>query len=664
MGLAPRDPAGAAPLQRRAATAQAAPPRSPVAEGPVEDWMAVALRPDLHQTPILRKSMNEIGYAAADAAPAPVTSSGQAMPARVQARMESALGADFSAVRIHQGPEAQAMGALAYTQGSSIHFAPGQYDPGSQRGQELLGHELAHVVQQSEGRVQATAQAKGQAINDDASLEREADQLGAAAASFGHEDGNEAAAAPRAASRGNGPAPSIAQRVVQRYIDPAVTAPLGVGAPTQQQFYDLYFQAVKPDLDKVLARLPDDRQGERIRRALEDARLAFFNSMQTVDGRYGGALRDVAAPLQALNTLVTRVNQDLRTTEAFTVAEPGRVKLGTEFTFTRTDLHELDIGEKNEAMRAAMDIIASWRVSREAKESAPHVKTKAPFARKFEYHIPELGRSWWWILDIDAGCIETQTDPISTQEIKDSRISRIIAEDIFEQARSLGLSTDKDIGGGHLSLDRATTFGEDPRALRNFLVLYTNQIDLWSKMDNDFVNAPFIQELPVELRQEFANVIQEFDTAYNGPAHQSWTIDRLVDELEERVFTFIRTTEQIGGSVHYQAINVEHMNDEDESKRRIEMRRFRAQTDLTDLLYNHMQALEGLIEQSRETTLVPLAPMSNDRINADKIQEKGLVDTAKIKELQKELRQHGKLSQPKQKQLTQAEARTNLLDRP
>jgi hypothetical protein len=181
MGLPSRS-ADAAPRQRKPAPAPATPARSQAAEGPVEDWMAVAMRPDLHQAPILRKSMNEIGYAGADVPAAAAASSGQRMPAPVQAKMEHAFGADFSGVRIHQGPEAQSMGALAYTQGAAIHFAPGQYDPGSQRGQELLGHELTHVVQQSQGRVRAPAQAKGQSINDDVALEQEADQLGARAA--------------------------------------------------------------------------------------------------------------------------------------------------------------------------------------------------------------------------------------------------------------------------------------------------------------------------------------------------------------------------------------------------------------------------------------------------------------------------------------------------
>ncbi len=107
---------------------------------------------------------------------------GAEMPGDVRGKMEAAFGADFSSVRIHEGPQVEAMGALAYTQGTDLHFAPGQYQPGSQHGQELLGHELAHVVQQSQGRVRATTQAKGVDINDDAALEREADEMGARAA--------------------------------------------------------------------------------------------------------------------------------------------------------------------------------------------------------------------------------------------------------------------------------------------------------------------------------------------------------------------------------------------------------------------------------------------------------------------------------------------------
>ncbi|MFN6945977.1 MAG: DUF4157 domain-containing protein, partial [Cytophagaceae bacterium] len=100
----------------------------------------------------------------------------------VQAKMESSFGADFSNVNIHVGEQASSVGALAYAQGNDIHFAPGQYNPETQSGQELLGHELTHVVQQRQGRVQATTQAKGLAVNDDPALEHEADVMGKKAA--------------------------------------------------------------------------------------------------------------------------------------------------------------------------------------------------------------------------------------------------------------------------------------------------------------------------------------------------------------------------------------------------------------------------------------------------------------------------------------------------
>ncbi len=65
--------------------------------------------------------------------------------------------------------------------GQDLHFAPGKYSPASSHGQELIGHELAHVVQQRAGRV-AVPQGKGAPINADPALEAEADQLGKKAA--------------------------------------------------------------------------------------------------------------------------------------------------------------------------------------------------------------------------------------------------------------------------------------------------------------------------------------------------------------------------------------------------------------------------------------------------------------------------------------------------
>ncbi|HYJ84961.1 MAG TPA: DUF4157 domain-containing protein [Pyrinomonadaceae bacterium] len=108
-------------------------------------------------------------------------SGGLPMPDDVRAKMETAFGADFSDVRVHIGREASSLGAIAYTWGTNIHFAPGQYNPHTLQGQKLLGHELWHVVQQKHGRVKNPF-GGGVAVVQDHALEAEADRMGIKAA--------------------------------------------------------------------------------------------------------------------------------------------------------------------------------------------------------------------------------------------------------------------------------------------------------------------------------------------------------------------------------------------------------------------------------------------------------------------------------------------------
>ena len=78
--------------------------------------------------------------------------SGEAIPDVNRDLFESSMGRDFSGVKIHTGQESdnlnQELGARAFTKGNDIFFREGEYNPGSSGGQELLAHELTHVVQQ------------------------------------------------------------------------------------------------------------------------------------------------------------------------------------------------------------------------------------------------------------------------------------------------------------------------------------------------------------------------------------------------------------------------------------------------------------------------------------------------------------------------------------
>ena len=71
-----------------------------------------------------------------------------------RAKVEPAMGADFSEVKVHTSSEAdklsKAIQAKAFTTGKDIFFRQGEYEPGSKGGQELLAHELTHVVQQND----------------------------------------------------------------------------------------------------------------------------------------------------------------------------------------------------------------------------------------------------------------------------------------------------------------------------------------------------------------------------------------------------------------------------------------------------------------------------------------------------------------------------------
>ncbi len=97
------------------------------------------------------------------------------LPDRLKTGIEHLSGYSMDDVKVHYNSSKPAgLNAHAYAQGTDIHLAPGQ--------EKHLAHEAWHVVQQKQGRVKPTMQMKGNLnVNDDKSLEREADVMGAKA---------------------------------------------------------------------------------------------------------------------------------------------------------------------------------------------------------------------------------------------------------------------------------------------------------------------------------------------------------------------------------------------------------------------------------------------------------------------------------------------------
>jgi hypothetical protein len=95
------------------------------------------------------------------------------LPDQLKTGIENLSGHSMDDVKVHYNSDKPAqLNAHAYAQGTEIHLASGQ--------EKHLPHEAWHVVQQKEGRVKPTLQMKGKVnVNDDKTLEKEADVMGA-----------------------------------------------------------------------------------------------------------------------------------------------------------------------------------------------------------------------------------------------------------------------------------------------------------------------------------------------------------------------------------------------------------------------------------------------------------------------------------------------------
>ncbi|WP_340067229.1 DUF4157 domain-containing protein [Ascidiimonas aurantiaca] len=97
------------------------------------------------------------------------------LPDTLKTGIETLSGHRMDDVKVHyNSSKPSQLQAHAYAQGTQIHLASGQ--------EKHLPHEAWHVVQQKQGRVKPTAQLQGKVpVNDDVSLEKEADVMWARA---------------------------------------------------------------------------------------------------------------------------------------------------------------------------------------------------------------------------------------------------------------------------------------------------------------------------------------------------------------------------------------------------------------------------------------------------------------------------------------------------
>ena len=104
------------------------------------------------------------------------------LPDNLKSGMEQLSGQSLDHVKVHyNSSKPAAVQAHAYAQGGEIHLGSGQ--------DKHLPHELGHVVQQMEGRVQPTTSVAGLSVNDNPGLETEATQMGERALQMKEKEG-------------------------------------------------------------------------------------------------------------------------------------------------------------------------------------------------------------------------------------------------------------------------------------------------------------------------------------------------------------------------------------------------------------------------------------------------------------------------------------------
>ncbi|WP_223182564.1 MULTISPECIES: DUF4157 domain-containing protein [unclassified Streptomyces] len=119
--------------------------------------------PEAESTPVQRSTVHDV-----------LRAPGRPLDDGTRTDMEARLGADFSDVRVHDGPAAKnsaaEVGARAYTSGSHVVIGEGGGD------RHTLAHELTHVIQQRQGPVAGSDNGDGLRVSDPSDrFEREAE---------------------------------------------------------------------------------------------------------------------------------------------------------------------------------------------------------------------------------------------------------------------------------------------------------------------------------------------------------------------------------------------------------------------------------------------------------------------------------------------------------
>ena len=222
------------------------------------------------------------------------------LPHRLRVGLEELSGYDLSSVRVHDASTKPArLGALAFATGQDIYLHPGQ--------EQALAHEGWHVVQQLQGRVRPTSRNGSGVMNNETSLEREADSMGARALTQ----------VPKRNARAPVRPPSVPQgTAIQRRLNPDVREAL-------DQFLLMYindFENFAQDaayrfLENGIAGFEQQREDEERALSVRDRAACSPTPEEQFDAEWQSSMRildDAAMVIQQVFPVATAVRVGIR----------------------------------------------------------------------------------------------------------------------------------------------------------------------------------------------------------------------------------------------------------------------------------------------------------------------------------------------------------------
>ncbi len=330
--------------------------------------------------------------AAADPTPGEVVERlgpGRSLDPSVSGRMGAALGADLSRVRLHDDVASAnltgSLGARAVAVGEHVAFAPNEYRPGTPLGDALIAHELAHVVQQSDGPSVARSVAPG------ARLEADADRAAAGALQVLHGG----ARGPR------GLRPALRAGLRLQRCDVKRANPLDAAKVTDAA-------TASKALDAYLGMNATERR-EAVRATYKNGLAGILQQLRPEDqvGKYVDALREITRTVEEEET---RASSGMTDDQMAAALRDWRRKKAEDAAKAEAAAHaaphdppppppneaEIEAQRKRQVDAQALPqpVVGGWDALPAADKAAWNARANAAIASVVVYangHFPELG---------------------------------------------------------------------------------------------------------------------------------------------------------------------------------------------------------------------------------------------------------------------------------